>query len=123
METIGIHPIAILLNRDMFFWGRKRTYFYKYYFQQKKLKEFRERRERYFEEKDYYFKCCLEDGYSLEQIVKIRFESNQRKKRLNNKLKELNLNYWDVKIYSSINFLKAIYDSIEIFNESFYITK
>ena len=123
METIQIHPIAILLSRDIYFWGRKRTYFYKYYLQQKEIKELRARRERYFEEKDFYFKCCLEDGYSLEQIVKIRFESKQRKKRLNNKLKELNLNYWDVKIYSSLNFLKAVYNCSEIFNESFIITK
>ena len=123
METIGIHPTAILLNRDIYFWGRKRTYFYKYFLEKKEIKELRARREIYFEEKDFYFKCLLEDGYSLEQIVNIRFETNQRKKRLNKKLKELNLNYWDVKIYSHINFLKAVYNSIEIFNESFNLIK
>ena len=79
METIGIHPIAILLNRCIFLWGRKRTFFYKYYFERKEIKEVRMKLERYFDEKDFYFKCCLEDGYSSEQIVKIRFESNQRK--------------------------------------------
>ena len=80
METIQIHPIAILLSRNIYLWGRKRTFFYKYYFERKEIKELRARLERYFDEKDFYFKCCLEDGNSLEQIVKIRFESNQRKK-------------------------------------------
>ena len=123
METTGIHPIAILLNRCIFLWGRERTFFYKYYFDRKEIKELRARLERYFDEKDFYFKCCLEDGYSLEQIVKLRFESNQRKKHLKIKLKEMNLNYWDIKISSTINVLKAEYNNIEIFNESFYITK
>ena len=121
METTGIHPIAILLSRDIYLWGRKRTFFYKYYFERKEIKELRVKLERYFDEKDFYFKCLIEDGYSLEQIVKIRFESNQRTKRLNNKLKELNLNYWDVKIYSSINFLTAVYNCSEIFYERFYL--
>ena len=121
MKSIEIHPIAILLNRYIYIWGRKRTYFYKYYFERQDIKELRARRERYFEAKDFSFKCWLEGGYSLEQIVKIRFESKQRKKRLNNKLKELNLIYWDVTTYESSNFLKAVYNGSEIFNESFYL--
>jgi len=122
METIGIHPIAILLNRYIYIWNHKRTFFYKYYFERKEIKELILKRKNYLQEKDFYFKMLQESSYSLEQIVKIRFESNQRKKRLNNKLKELNLNYWDVKIYSSLNFFKAVYNCSEIFNGSFFIT-
>ena len=131
MKTIGIHPIANLFLQSFEFKDyiyenkkclpRKRKSFYKYYFRHSLDRALKRKNET--ENKNFFFRCLLEDRYSSEQIVKIRFESNQRKKRLNNKLKELNLNYWDVKIYSSINFLKAVYNCREIFNESFYITK
>jgi hypothetical protein len=122
METTGIHPIAILLSRDIYLWGRKRTFFYKYYFERKEIKELRVKLERYFDEKDFYFKCLIEDGYSLEQIVKIRFQTKQREKRLKIKLKELNLEPWDISTTSSSFHLTAKHNNIEIFNEKFSIS-
>lgn len=64
---------------------------------------------------DYFFKCC--DRFSTEQAVKMRYESKQRNIRLNNKLKELNLNTWDISTSSSLHHLTAFYNGVEIFNE------
>ena len=67
---------------------------------------------------DFYFRCCKEDRLSTEQAVKLKYESKQRKKRLANKLKELNLNTWDISTTSSLRYLKAYHNGVEIFNES-----
>ena len=114
------HPSAELLKRDIMIWGCKKTYFYKHYFQKIEIIKQRERRERNLEYKDFFFKCLLEDGYTVKQIIKQRYEMNQCNKRLNIKLKELNLEKWQIKSSVSYNHLQAEYNGELIFNETFY---
>lgn len=117
------HPCAILLEKDISRWSlRKRTSFKVYYFTLFNNSLVKERKYN-DERKDYYFKCCLEDGYCLEQIVKLRYEQNQRKKRLDLKLKELNLNVWEIETHTTNNSLIAYYEKKEIFNEKCIIDK
>lgn len=113
------HPSAELLKRDIMIWGCKRTYFYKHYFQKIEIIKQRERRERNLEYKDFFFKCLLEDGYTVKQIIQQRYKMNQCKKRLDIKLKELNLKTWQIKTCQSNNHLQAKYNGVEIFNETF----
>ena len=113
------HPSAELLKRDIMIWGCKRTYFYKHYFQKIEIIKQREKRERNLEYKDFFFKCLLEDGYTVKQIIQQRYEMNQCKKRLDIKLKELNLKNWQIKTCGSNNHLQAEYNGVEIFNETF----
>ena len=120
------HPCANLLKRDMSRWSyRKRTSFNIYYFSLLNTINSNINKERKYndERKDYYFKCCLQDGYCLEQIVKLRYEQNQRKKRLNLKLKELNLNIWEIETHTTNNSLIAYHKNKEIFNEKCTIDK
>jgi hypothetical protein len=113
------HPIALLLKRDIEYWGRKRMYFNKYYFQKPRVIQMIIKRKQHVEMyDDFYFRCCKEDRLSTEQAVKLKYESKQRKKRLANKLKELNLNTWDISTISSLRYLKAYHNGVEIFNES-----
>ena len=112
------HPIALFLKNDIKIWGRKRTYFDKYFFNKSCNKDKIQIRKQQISHDDYFFKCCKEDGFSTEQAVKLRYESKQMKKRLNKKLDELNLKSWEISTRSSLNFLKAYYNGVEIFNES-----
>ena len=131
METIGIHPIANLFLQSFEFKDfiyenkkclpRKRKSFYKYYFRHSLDRALKRKNET--ENKNFFFRCLLEDRYSSEQIVKIRFETKQREKRLKLKLKELNLESWDISTTSSIKHITAKHNNIEIFNETYFITK
>ena len=129
MKTIAIHPIANLFINDFWFQDylyenkkclpRKRKSFYKYYFRHSLDRALKRKNDT--ENKEFFFRCLLEDGFSSEQIVKIRFETKQREKRLKLKLKELNLEPWDISTTSSSFHLTAKHNNIEIFNEKFYI--
>ena len=112
------HPIALFLKNDIKIWGRKRTYFHKYFFNKSCNKDKIQIRKQQISHDDYFFKCCKEDGFSTEQAVKLRYESKQMKRRLNKKLDELNLKPWEISTRSSLNFLKAYHNGVEIFNES-----
>jgi hypothetical protein len=112
------HPIASLLKHDIEVWGRKRMYFNKYYFKKPRVIQMMTKLQRHNSHDDFYFRCYTEDGFTTEQAVKIRYESKQRKTRLAKKLKELNLNMWDISTASSLRYLKAYHKGIEIFNES-----
>ena len=50
-----------------------------------------------YNNKNYMFDCLLKDGYTNEQIVKHIYKNKLEKKRLRQKLKELNINHYDVK--------------------------
>ena len=113
------HPIASLLKYDIEYWGRKRMYFNKYYFKKPRVIQMMTNLQRHNSHDDFYFRCCKEDRLSTEQAVKLKYESKQRKKRLANKLKELNLNTWDISTTSSLRYLKAYHNGVEIFNESY----
>jgi nicotinic acid mononucleotide adenylyltransferase len=76
------------------------------------------RKQRIERNDDFYFKCCKEDGFTTEQAVKLRYASKQRKKRLANKLQDLNLNMWDISTTETRQNLKAYHNGVEIFNES-----
>ena len=78
-----------------------------------------QKRQRQTRDDDFYFKCCKEDRLSTEQAVKLRYASKQQKQRLANKLQELNLNIWDISTTSSLRYLKAYHNGVEIFNESY----
>ena len=112
------HPIALLLKRDIEYWGRKRMYFNKYYFQKPRVIQMMTKLQRHNSHDDFYFRCYTEDGFTTEQAVKIRYESKQRKTRLAKKLKELNLNIWNVSTTETRQNLKAYHNGVEIFNES-----
>ncbi len=112
------HPIALLLKRDIEYWGRKRMYFNKYYFQKPRVIQMMTKLQRQTSHDDFYFRCYKEDGFTTEQAVKFRYESKQRKNRLAKKLKELNLNIWNVSTTETRQYLKAYHNGVEIFNES-----
>ena len=112
------HPIALLLKRDIEYWGRKRMYFNKYYFQKPGVIKMMTKLQRHNSHDDFYFRCYKEDGFTTEQAVKIRYESKQRKTRLAKKLKELNLNIWNVSTTETRQNLKAYHNGVDIFNES-----
>ena len=112
------HPIALLLKRDIEYWGRKRMYFNKYYFQKPRVIQMMTKLQQHNSHDDFYFRCYKEDGFTTEQAVKIRYESKQRKTRLAKKLKELNLNIWNVSTTETRQNLKAYHNGVEIFNES-----
>ena len=112
------HPNAVLLKRDIEIWNRKRQYFYKYYLNKYSVKTKIEKLKQqiiYYD--DFYFKCCKEDRMTTEQAVKLRYESKQRKQRLNKLLQTLNINPWEISTESSLRYLKAYYNGFEIFNE------
>ena len=115
------HPNAELLKRYIMIWGRKRTYFYKHYFERDEVKKQRENRIRQLDSKEFFFKCLLEDGHTVKQIIKQRYEMNQCKKRLNIKLKELNLEKWQIKSRENNTHLQAYYNGEIIFNEKLNI--
>ena len=104
------HPNAELLKRYIMIWGHKRTYFYKHYFERDEIRKQKENRRRQVDYKEFFFKCLLEDGYTVKQIIKQRYEMNQCNKRLNIKLKELNLEKWQIKTCGSNNHLQAEYN-------------
>jgi hypothetical protein len=112
------HPIASLLKHDIEYWGRKRMYFNTYYFKKPCVNQMMIKRKQRIERNDeFYFKCCKEDGFTTEQAVKLRYESKLMKRRLNKKLDELSLKPWEISTQSSLNFLKAYHNGVEIFNE------
>ena len=112
------HPNAILLKRDIEIWNRKRQFFYKFYFNKSSVKTNVEKRKQQISHDDFYFKCCKEDRMTTEQAVKIRYESKQRRKRLNKLLETLNIQPWDISTESSLRHLKAFHNGVEIFNEN-----
>jgi hypothetical protein len=107
--------------------GKRRSYFSKYYFNDLKyfrgylrLKNARIKKE---EDNEYKYKCCLEDGFTMEETIKVYYRLKLEKIRLANKLKELNINSWEITTtsffnYSSRNkegnFIKAFYKGNEI---------
>ena len=81
------------------------------------MKEKIENLKKKIKDDDFYFKCCKEDRMTTEQAVKLRYESKQRKQRLNKLLQTLNINPWEISTESSLRYLKAYYNGVEIFNE------
>ena len=123
------HPIAELLKDSIKDWIWQRNYnvkhkkryyntqyFYKYHL--RKYVEKIEKLKKQIKDDDFYFRCCKEDRLSTEQAVKLKYESKQRKQRLNKKLEELNIKPWEISTGSSLRHLIAFHNGIEIFNES-----
>ena len=73
-------PVHRFLCDDIEIWNLKRQYFYKY-----NAKDNIQKRKQQIGHDDFFFKCCKEDGLTTEQVVKLKYESEQRKKRLINK--------------------------------------
>ena len=80
--------------------GKRRPYFSKYYLNKlqcnpryMRLKDARIKNE---ENNKYIYKYCLEDGFTMEETIKLYYKIKVEKIRLANKLKELNINPWEV---------------------------
>jgi hypothetical protein len=44
----------------------------------------------------FYFSTMLKDGFDMETAVRLKYKSKLEKIRLNNKMKELNINPWEI---------------------------
>ena len=90
-----------LFEKDIKTWkgvnNKPTCYFNVYYF--KKIRNYDKTKKQQIEEdsKNYMFNCLLKDGFTHEQIVKHIYKNKLEKKRLNHKLKEINVKYYDVK--------------------------
>ena len=96
-------------------------YFYVYYFRKNQNSSITKRLNQEKESKEYLFKCLLKDGYTSEEIVNHIYNSKLEKERLNQKLKELNINHYDVKTITKfpvlnklINYTTVYYNGTEI---------
>ena len=72
-------------------------YFYVYYFRRIQNVNKTKTNNNEKDNKNYMFNCLLKDGFTHEQIVKHIHKNKLEKKRLNHKLKEINVKYYDVK--------------------------
>lgn len=90
-----------LFEKEIKFWkginNKPTCYFYVYYF--KRIQNVNKTKKNNNEEdnKNYMFNCLLKDGYTNEQIVKHIYKNKLEKKRLVQKLEEINVNSYDVK--------------------------
>ncbi len=78
-------------------YGKPTCYFYVFYFRLIQNANKIEKKRIEENNKNYMFNCLIKDGYTNEQIVKHVYKNKLEKKRLHQKLKELNINYYDVK--------------------------
>ena len=83
--------VLSIMKKELENWTRKK-YFHLYYFNQKHLKELKEKRQYQMERDNYYFQSLINDKkWTTERIVKHKYDKAMCKQRLNNKLKELNI--------------------------------
>ena len=89
------HPILKIINDDIRIWNRKRTYFYKYYFDKDNNVKKRKERDYNIDNRNYQIKVMLENKIPIEKTINLLYESKLQKIRLNKKLAELNIKTYE----------------------------
>jgi hypothetical protein len=90
-----IHPVAYIVNEKANSWPR-RQYFYQHYFNRTEIIKLQTNRDRIEDNKTFKYRLMVEDGYSIEESVKLYQELLQEKRRLKSKLNDLNINPWEI---------------------------
>ena len=117
-EFKPVHPLKRKID-DWLDYGKRRPYFYKYYFRRKQ--ELQDKIKRNEEHKNWHFRCMLEDGFTSEQTVKLNYKSKLEKQRLNKRLAELGIEKYMIstvthfpKLNKHGNFSEAYHNNVEI---------
>jgi hypothetical protein len=121
MENLLVYVLKESIDSWKGFNNKPITYFYIHYFRQSKQIKLKAYIQRLQENKTFLFKCMLEDGFTSEQTVKLNLKSKLEKRRLSIKLKELNIEPYNVRIVTHFpkcnkheNFSEVYYNGTEI---------
>jgi hypothetical protein len=121
MENLPVQILKGSIDLWKGFNNKPKTYFYIHYFKQIKQRELKTYIQRLQENKKYLFKSMLEHGFTSEQTVKLNLKSKLEKRRLSTKLKELNIEPYNVTIVTHFpkfnehgNFSEVYYNKTEI---------
>ena len=103
------HP----LTRDIEIWSRwRRDYFYKWYFSDTSMQKKKEKITRFISDNDFWIKTS---GLSNEKAVKLKHEYFLDKKRIKEKLKQMNINIHHCRIISTNNYKNKHGNFSEVF--------
>ena len=109
------HP----LTRDIEIWSRwRRDYFYKWYFSDTSMQKKKEKITRFIKDNDFWIKIS---GLSNEKAVKLKHRCFLDKKRMKEKLKQMNIKHYLCRIITHIpslnkhgNFSEVYFNDQEI---------